>query len=76
MLQNGQTDNEKALLGQIAAGNQKSFAIIFAHYSKIIFPFALKLTRSNGLAEEILQEVFLKIWINRENLVSIENFGT
>ncbi|WP_183576526.1 RNA polymerase sigma factor [Mucilaginibacter sp. X5P1] len=75
MLQNGQTDKEKALLGQIAVGDQKSFAIIFAHYSKIIFPFALKLTRSNDLAEEILQEVFLKIWINRENLVNIENFG-
>jgi RNA polymerase sigma-70 factor (family 1) len=75
MLQNNQLDNEQMLLCQVAAGSQKSFAIIFAHYSKIIYPFALKLTRSNDLAEEILQEVFLKIWINRENLVNIENFG-
>jgi len=75
MLQNSQTDNEKVLMGQIAAGDQKSFAVIFTHYSKIIYPFALKLTRSNDLAEEVLQEVFLKIWINRENLVNVENFG-
>lgn len=63
------------LLAQIASGNQKSFTILFEHYSKIIYPFALKLTRSEELAEEILQEVFLKIWTNRENLLQIENFG-
>ena len=75
MLQNNQIDNEKELLGQIARGDQRAFAIIFTHYSKIIYPFALKLTRSDDLAEEILQEVFLKIWINRGNLVKVENFG-
>lgn len=75
MLRNSPLENEKALLKQIAAGDQKSFAVVFAHYSKIIYPFALKLTRSEDLAEEILQEVFLKIWIYRENLVEIESFG-
>lgn len=75
MLQNSQIENENALLAQIAVGDQKSFAIIFAYYSKTIYPFALKLTRSDELAEEILQDVFLKIWINRENLINIENFG-
>ncbi|MDB5088477.1 MAG: hypothetical protein JWR09_2471 [Mucilaginibacter sp.] len=75
MLRNRKTDNEKMLLCQIATGDQRSFAIIFAHYTKIIYPFALKLTRSSDLAEEILQEVFLKVWINRENLVKVENFG-
>lgn len=62
-------------LAQIAAGDQKSFAVIFDHYSKVVYPFALKLTRSQELAEEILQDVFLKVWVNRSTLPEIENLG-
>ncbi len=75
MWQNEHLENERSLLEQISAGDQKSFAVIFDHYSKMIYPFALKLTRSQDLAEEILQEVFLKIWVHRSNLPEIENFG-
>ena len=74
MRQIEQIENERSLLEQIAAGDQKSFAVIFDHYSKAIYAFALKLTRSENQAEEILQEVFLKIWIHRSTLSEIENF--
>jgi len=74
-LQNRLIDTERMLLRQVATGDQTSFTILFKHYSKTVYPFALKLTRSDELAEEILQEIFLKIWINRQNLPEIENFG-
>jgi RNA polymerase sigma-70 factor (family 1) len=74
-LQNRPIDTERTLLYQIASGDQRSFTVLFEYYSKTVYPFALKLTRSEELAEEILQEVFLKIWINRQNLPEIENFG-
>lgn len=74
-MQNKSIDTERILLHQAATGDQRSFTILFEHYSKTVYPFALKLTRSENLAEEILQEVFLKIWINRQNLLEIENFG-
>lgn len=75
MLQNSSIDTDKILMQRIASGDQKSFAFFFEHYSKMIYPFALKLTRSEELAEEILQEVFLKIWLNRQSLPEIENLG-
>ena len=75
MRQIQQIENERSLLQQIAAGDEKSFAVIFHHYTKVIYPFAYKLTHSQDLAEEILQEVFLKIWANRSSLAEIENFG-
>ncbi|MBB6108328.1 RNA polymerase sigma-70 factor (ECF subfamily) [Mucilaginibacter lappiensis] len=74
-MQNRSIDTERMLLHLIATGDQKSFTMLFEHYSKTVYPFALKLTRSEELAEEILQEIFLKIWINRQNLPEIENFG-
>lgn len=74
-MENNQIDQENKLLQLISTGDQKAFALLFRHYSKIIYPFALKLTRSEELAEEILQEVFLKIWLIREQLNHVENFG-
>lgn len=67
--------NEKALLQQIAEGNQTAFTTLFNHYHKYVFAFGKKLTYSEDLAEEIVQDIFLKIWIKRERLIQIDNFG-
>jgi RNA polymerase sigma factor (sigma-70 family) len=34
-----------------------------------------RITRSEPIAEELVHDVFLKIWLNRELLAGIENFG-
>src|SRR5258708_4303925 len=36
-------------------------------------PFVVKLTKSDFAPEEVLQEVFLKIWLYREKLACVEN---
>jgi RNA polymerase sigma-70 factor (family 1) len=64
----------KYLLLNIAAGDEKAFRQIFDLYSSKIFLFALKLTHSKSTAEEIVQEIFMKIWDNREKLSSVEFF--
>jgi RNA polymerase sigma-70 factor (family 1) len=62
------------LLLNIANGDEKAFRQIFDYYSSKIYHFALKLTHSTVLAEEIVQEIFLKIWNNREKLSEVEFF--
>jgi RNA polymerase sigma-70 factor (family 1) len=64
----------KYLLLNIAAGDAKAFRQIFDCYSPKIFHFALKLTHSRAMAEEIVQEIFMKVWNNREKLSEIEFF--
>lgn len=59
---------------EVAAGDPESFRVLFARYSSRIYLFALKLTRSKETAEEVVQDVFLKIWDDRLNLTVIENF--
>lgn len=68
--------NEKELLLQIANGDEKAFTRLFHHYRNKIFTVALKLTESDVLAEEIVQDVFLKIWIKRNTLQEINNFDS
>jgi RNA polymerase sigma-70 factor (ECF subfamily) len=67
--------NENALLELVAQGDESAFRIVFDHYRDAIFAFSLKVTRHESIAEEIVQDVFLKIWINRSGLAEIRNFA-
>lgn len=67
--------NEIVLLARIARGDERAFREVFDHYQQYIFTFAQKITRSNSDAEEIVQDIFLKVWFSRDQLLTIENFG-
>jgi RNA polymerase sigma-70 factor (family 1) len=64
--------DEKELFLLISQGNEKAFNQLFHLYNKQLVPFALKLTQSQTAAEEIIQEVFIKIWRHRAGLARIE----
>jgi RNA polymerase sigma-70 factor (family 1) len=65
--------NEKELFVLISKGDQAAFTKVFDHYEPRIFPFVLKITRSEMFAEEIVQELFIKLWTNRSAVADIEN---
>lgn len=67
--------NEQDVLAKIAEGDQYAFTLLFKSYQQYIFVYGRKLTRSDEMAEEIVQDVFLKLWINREVLKSVDNIG-
>ena len=65
---------EKKVLELLAQGNEFAFTLLFDHYRGRIFTVALRFLKSRELAEEVVQEVFLKIWSRRQDLVSVLNF--
>jgi RNA polymerase sigma-19 factor, ECF subfamily len=65
--------DEKELLTRIAAGDESAYRTFFDLYKERFYAVVLKMTRSDIVAEEIVQEVFLNIWTKREKLVFIEN---
>ncbi|MBZ4189434.1 RNA polymerase sigma factor [Niabella beijingensis] len=66
---------EKELLVKIAEGDKQAFTTLFNHYQGFVFGFGKRLTRSDELALDIVQEVFLKLWQSRKTLAGIEVFG-
>lgn len=66
--------DEKDLLQQVAEGNEAAFRELFYRYADKLGSYVLRLTHSKTSAEEIVQDVFLKIWLNRKTLSEIENF--
>lgn len=67
-------DDEMELLEKISQGDQKAFRILFQRYYKLLGSHLERLTKSNELAEEVVQDVFVKIWQNRETLSSVNDF--
>lgn len=61
------------LFRMLAEGDEHAYREIFHHYNKLLQPFAVKLTRSPLAAEEVLQEVFLRIWVHRRKLAEVDD---
>ena len=66
------TENE--LLRLIAEGDKNAFTQIYNNYRNKIYSIAFDLTESTAVAEEIVQDVFLKIWVKRDSLNEVEHF--
>ena len=68
------TDGE--LLRRLRAGDERALEIVFrAHYSGMA-SFVQRFVRSPDVAEELVQDLFLKLWTKREQLSEIETFRT
>ncbi|WP_300598910.1 sigma-70 family RNA polymerase sigma factor [Niabella sp.] len=61
------------LLKLVAAGDEKSFRVLFENYKRRFYAVALKMTVSEVIAEEMVQDIFIKIWQKRAELTQIEN---
>jgi len=58
------TDEE--LLGCIGTGCGDCFAVLFQRYCRAVFSVSFKILRDRPEAEDLLQEVFLAIYLQRE----------
>jgi RNA polymerase sigma-70 factor (ECF subfamily) len=67
---------EKVLLQQIAGGDEKAFAILVERKWNNIYSQALTYIKSTHYAQDVVQEVFLKIWQKRKDLPNIERFDS
>ena len=66
--------SEKDLLKDISQGDETAFTRLFDSYRNKIYSIAFELTESSSVAEEIVQDVFLKIWTKRASLGEIMHF--
>lgn len=65
---------ERLLLQQIAAGSEKAFQTLFNSYNSKLYHYIFGFVKSSQVAEELVMDVFLKLWLGRDLLVQIKNF--
>jgi len=68
------TSNEKDLVMLLKESNQAAFEKLHFLYSKRLLGHIIKLVKSETIASEIFQDVFVKIWSNRQNIDTSQSF--
>lgn len=66
--------NESFLLQSIATGDEDAFAKLFAGYQQKVAGFVLSIIESREITQEIVQDIFIKVWQQRTGLLEIHNF--
>lgn len=69
-----ETGNDNHLVELLQKGNVAAFDSLFEVYSPKLYGFALKYFKNETDAEELVQEVFVKVWENRRTLKSELSF--
>jgi RNA polymerase sigma-70 factor (family 1) len=65
---------EKELIELVKIGDKCAFGQIYHNYKARICGNLVKMVKSEQIAEEILQDLFVKIWIGRANLDPEQSF--
>jgi RNA polymerase sigma factor (sigma-70 family) len=60
--------DEYALWNDFKNGDVEAYAVIYRKYFFVLFNYGKKLNPDHELVKDCIQELFIKIWNNRENL--------
>ena len=58
---------------RIANNDETAFTQLYLHFGKKLIHFSISLVRSKEIAEELVEDVFVKLWANRSHIREIEN---
>ena len=59
-------DIDPHIIKRLSDGDQSAFRIVFEHYYPRVSEFVRRIVKSESLAEDITQDIFVKIWERRE----------
>jgi RNA polymerase sigma-70 factor (ECF subfamily) len=65
--------NQQFILDELQKGNERAFNSIFKQYYKPLCQFSYSFIKVQDTAENLVQEVFAKLWEKRENITNIDN---
>lgn len=63
------------MLRRIAEGDMAAYKDIYNLYRHKLYSYLLHLTRSHEMTEDVVQDVFLKIWEDRKKLAQVDHFN-
>lgn len=66
--------DEKELLKLASSGNEKAFTYLFHQHKNKLFGYLFRLTNSQEITEDIIQDIFLKLWKDKSDLINIVQF--
>jgi RNA polymerase sigma-70 factor (ECF subfamily) len=69
-------NEEQQILNALAAGDHEAFNWLFVKYFRKVKLFMMQLIKSEQDAEELAQDVFMKVWEYRERMPAVQSFNS
>ncbi|MCY3997726.1 MAG: RNA polymerase sigma-70 factor [Flavobacteriaceae bacterium] len=66
----------KSLVIELQKGNQKAFKSLFDIFHMKLYHYILQFVKSFQVAEDLTQEIFLKVWMKRSQLNDNKDFSS
>lgn len=73
-MKNYDLHNERELLELIAQGSEQAFATLLDKYQARVFAHALSYIKYYDETTEVVQDIFVRIWTQRERLLQVNDF--
>lgn len=65
---------ERALLLRVSHGDEQAFTELYNTYQPLLSTHIFRITKSRATTDEIVQDVFMKIWLRRNELSTVYHF--
>ena len=69
--------NEAALWDGFKNGSETAYALIYQQYAFLLYSYGSKISADSNLVEDCIQDLFVKLWVNKSRLgeaPSIKNY--
>jgi RNA polymerase sigma-70 factor (ECF subfamily) len=63
------------LVTELRTGSEPAFRELFNRYAGKVFRYVMRFVPAEPVAEELMQDVFMKVWNYRENLDAAQSFN-
>lgn len=73
LLSEYQTYPEKELLIRIAEGDESAFALLVQRHGPRLRVFIAGMTKNDSITKDLIQETFIRVWLNKELLPQLDN---
>ncbi|WP_242156278.1 RNA polymerase sigma factor [Aestuariivivens sediminis] len=70
-------ENSSILILNLKEGNEEAYRYLLKTYHSLLFNYAFSLTNDRAMAQDVIQEVFMNLWRDREKLdasYSLKNY--
>ncbi|WKN44703.1 RNA polymerase sigma factor [Tunicatimonas pelagia] len=64
------------LFNRVAQGDERAYGSLVAQYSDQVYAYCLTFTKQAYYAEELTQEVFIRLWTYRHQLTQVESWDS
>ncbi len=69
------TTSLEKILTDLANDDKQAFDELYRMYYPRLYAYSQSFLKANGGIDDILQDVFVKVWLNRKNIKKVETYN-